>query len=104
VPIYNYVCNKCGNEVEVITTSVSKDKILNPPLCECCGMVMKRSYGDFGFKMVGECNAADGYTYEYTKCKAGEEKVKPVYSKKKVAETMEKIKNSMKEEMGNEEV
>ncbi len=74
--------------------SISKEIPIT--IFEICGSELKKMYGDFGFRLIGEGWSDMNYNYEYTKCKAGEEKVKPVYSKKKVAETMENIKNSMK--------
>jgi putative FmdB family regulatory protein len=49
MPIYEYVCNKCGNKSEILITT---DKIENP-ICERCGEPMKKVVSLSNFHLKG---------------------------------------------------
>ncbi len=70
MPIYQRTCTKCNftdeNIEKIPEGEVNKD-------CPECGekeSFQKDISTGTAFKFSGECNASDGYTYEYTDCKA----------------------------------
>jgi putative FmdB family regulatory protein len=92
MPLHDYRC-ECGNVQEVLTTRVSEEPVLK---CEKCGSdkMEKLIANQLTFKLIGEGWFADGYEHKYTKSHVGEEKVKPVYSRKKAKEALKKYKDN----------
>lgn len=104
MPIYDYQCTKCGNNQEVLTLRVSEEPVLK---CEQCGSdeMEKCVPNKMNFKLIGEGWYEDGYNYTYTKTKAGtDDKVKPVYSKKKAKEALQKYKDNAMDGFKHEKI
>jgi putative FmdB family regulatory protein len=90
MPIYDMQCQTCQKVVEVITLNVNDEL---PISCGCGGSLKKVFDGNFGFKMSGECNASDGYTYRYMDCKAGtDSKVPCVHGRKTIDKKLKQIR------------
>jgi putative FmdB family regulatory protein len=60
MPIYEYVCEKCGKEKEVFQK-------VNDTAPVCCDQEMKRLMSLAGFKLVGGNWYKDGYTSKSNK-------------------------------------
>ncbi len=94
MPIFDYRCTRCEHIQEVITTSVTQEPILK---CDECGNdeMSKLMPDQMNFKLNGEGWANEGYSYTYSKSKAGiSDNVRPVYSKKKAKEALKKYKDN----------
>lgn len=60
MPIHEYRCFRCGDEQEVIFTSIEQaEKSVNPP-CEKCGAFTECMVSAANFKVAG-FNAKNGY-------------------------------------------
>lgn len=57
MPIYEYICQKCGQDIEVI------QKFSDPPLkkCEACGGRLEKKLSLTSFQLKGGGWYADGY-------------------------------------------
>lgn len=62
MPVYEYSCPKCGNEIEIIQHIGEK-----APLCECCGEIMKKTISLSNFFLIGTGWSNDGYEHSKTK-------------------------------------
>lgn len=70
MPIYQRTCNKCEFSEENIEKFLESDIPKDCPDCKMKNSFIKDVSSGTAFKMKGECNAEDGYTYSYTNCKA----------------------------------
>lgn len=72
MPIYDYLCEKCGKKVELLTITKQKKErgggdgeviIENPQTkCRTCGEIMKRLPTQANFILKGNCWATDCYS------------------------------------------
>ena len=63
MPVYEYKCLKCGDEIEVM------QKISDDPLSECdsCGGELKKVIGNTSFVLKGGGWYTDGYSSKIKK-------------------------------------
>lgn len=104
MPIFDFRCKQCNNIQEVLTTSISQVPVTKCEECGCDDME-KLVSGKLTFQLIGEGWASDNYQYNYTKSKAGtEDKVKPVYDRKKAKELLKKYKDNTFDTFKHEEI
>ncbi len=61
MPIYEYICQKCNKEIEIIQHFDD-----SPPECEECGDEMEKVMSLSSFVLKGDCWYKDGYTKRKT--------------------------------------
>ena len=57
MPIYEYLCPKCGHRMEVLQKVGAE-----PPKCDSCGADTKKQISRTGFHLKGSGWATDGYS------------------------------------------
>lgn len=62
MPIYNYKCNDCTKETELLLPAEERDNINIE--CPYCGGELKRIPAVTNFQLVGKGWAKDGYSRE----------------------------------------
>lgn len=70
MPIYQRTCTKCNFTEENIERMSEGEVAKDCPECGEINTFTKDISTGTAFKFSGECNASDGYSYEYTDCKA----------------------------------
>lgn len=94
MPLFDFQCEDCGKTIELMMKYEESEQPLKCIACE--GEMKKQIPTGTGFKFAGECNASDGYTYEYTKCKAGSDNnTDPRIIKRGADKAVEKYANTV---------
>ena len=73
MPLYDFVC-QCGYTKEAIVKSEDTYK----PVCDVCGLEMKRAMSAPAFILKGSCWYSDGYSYSTKKNSGGKKDEKRV--------------------------